>query len=153
MRLMLFKQCMLLALAALAPLALADEAARVGRVSAIDGQVLLRSGADTYAAALNWPVTGGNLITTPPGAGLEFRAGSSAVRLAGGSELQVVQLDDEHFQLHLHYGSVGVRIANPAALAGFALDVGAARVVLREPGRLRVDAGLARAWGAGVVSV
>ncbi|MFM9434406.1 hypothetical protein ACFDR9_001461 [Janthinobacterium sp. CG_23.3] len=153
MRLTLLKQFLPLALAACVPQALADPPALVGRISAVDGQgqVLVRSGADSNAAALNWPVTSDNVITTRRGAGAEFRVGSGAVRLAGDSELEVVELDDDSFKLRLRYGSVGVRLANPDMLSGFALETEQARVLMLEPGQLRVEAG--REVGASVVGV
>lgn len=145
------KTITLLALALVAPLALADPPARMGRISSAEGQVTLQGGGDAAAAALNWPVTTGNRITTAPGARAEFRVGASAVRLDGDSELEVSQLDDDNFKLRLNYGSVGVRIRDADLVNGFELSTEQARVSLAQPGWLRVDA--ARAPDSSVVSV
>ena len=54
--------------------------------------------------------------------------------------IDIVQLDDDNLRLHLHYGSVSVRLRNGELLAGFELTTPQGRVTLNEPGRLRVDA-------------
>ena len=144
MRLALLKTFLLLALVALGGAALADPPARVGRVALVQGQASVRAGdADEGNPALpNWPLTSGNRLATAPGALLEWRVGSAAVRLAGDSELEIVQLDDDNFRLRLNYGSVSVRIRHPDLLRGFELSTAQARVQLTQPGRVRVDAEL-----------
>lgn len=142
-----------LALAVLSAFAHAQEVpARVGRIALAQGQVTIRGDADdTNAALINWPVTSHNEITTAPGARTELRVGSTAIRLDGDSALEVDQLDDDNLRLHLHYGSVSVRMHNPDALRGFVLSTPQGRVRLQDPGRIRVDAGRDR--DASVVSV
>ena len=139
----LMKTAALLALAVTSTLALADDPpAQVGRIALTQGQVSISAGQGEGAstALVNWPVTSSNTVTTAPGARTELRVGSSAIRLDGDSSLDVIQLDDDNLRLRLHYGSVSVRIVNPEALAGFALSTPQGRVLLQEPGRLRVDA-------------
>jgi hypothetical protein len=114
----------------------------VGRVSAISGQVTISHGADNPdRAALNWPVTSQTRITVASGASVEFRAGSAALRLAGNSELEVVELDDDTLRLHLNYGTVAVRVRDTEMAEGFELITGQGRVTLTQPSRLRADAG------------
>ncbi|MET3130281.1 hypothetical protein AAKU55_000534 [Oxalobacteraceae bacterium GrIS 1.11] len=162
MRITLFKSFVLALLALAGAPALADPPARVGRISSTEGTVLVRGdGADdSDMAMLNWPITSNSRITTSGNGRAEFRVGSSAVRLDLDSELEVNQLDDEHFSLRLNYGSVGVRIKNPDLLRGFELRTEQARVVFEQPGWLRVDgrsgasavsvlAGVARVEGGG----
>jgi len=138
----LLKTATLLALAVFSTLALADDPpAQVGRISLTQGQVSISAEGETASTALvNWPVTSSNTVTTEPGARTELRVGSNAIRLDGDSSLEVIQLDDDSLRLRLHYGSVSVRIANPDVLAGFELSTPQGRVLLQEPGRLRVDA-------------
>ena len=137
------KSALLLALAALTNLALADDPpARVGRVSLAQGQVSISMPGEAASTALvNWPVTSNNTISTAPGARSELRVGSTAVRIDGDSALEVVRLDDDELHLRLHYGSASIRVANGELVAGFELSTPDARVLLQGPGRLRVDAG------------
>ena len=129
-----------------------DPPARVGRISTVEGQVLVRAGdGEAQNALLNWPVTTDNRLSTMRGALAELRVGAAAVRIDGDSELEVSELDDERFRLHLSYGSVSVRVRNPEALRGFELTTAQARVTLTQPGWVRVDA--ERQPGTSVVSV
>ena len=129
-----------------------DPPARVGRISTVEGQVLVRAGdGEAQNALLNWPVTTDNRLSTMRGALAEFRVGAAAVRLDGDSELEVNQLDDDSFHLHLSYGTVSVRVRNPDALRGLELTTAQARVTLTEPGWVRIDA--ERRAGTSVVSV
>ncbi|NVI80759.1 DUF6600 domain-containing protein [Janthinobacterium sp. BJB401] len=129
-----------------------DPPARVGRISTVEGQVLVRAGdGEAQNALLNWPVTTDNRLSTMRGALAEFRVGAAAVRLDGDSELEVSELDDDSFKLHLSYGAVSVRVRNPDALRGFELTTAQARVILTQPGWVRIEAG--RQSGASVVSV
>ena len=124
--------------------ALADDPpARVGRIALTQGEVSISAGpGDSPSSALvNWPLTSSNTVTTAPGARTELRVGSTAIRLDGDSALEVVQLDDDNLRLRLHYGSASIRIVNADVLPGFELTTPEGRVLLQEPGRLRVDAG------------
>ncbi|OBV41234.1 DUF6600 domain-containing protein [Janthinobacterium psychrotolerans] len=132
--------------------ALAEPPERVGRISTVEGQVLVRAGdGEPQDALSNWPVSTDSRITTRRNALAEFRVGGAAVRLDGDSELDVTQLDDDHFKLHLAYGSVSLRVRNADALRGLELATAQARVVLTQPGWVRVDA--ERLPGTSVVSV
>lgn len=129
-----------------------DPPARVGRISTVEGQVLVRAGdGEAQNALLNWPVTTDNRLSTMRGALAELRVGAAAVRLDGDSELEVSELDDDSFKLHLGYGTVSVRVRNPDALRGFELTTAQARVILTQPGWVRIEAG--RQPGTSVVSV
>ena len=143
MRIPPMKTLALLALAAVSSLALAQEPpARVGRVAVAQGQVSISAdvGEEATPALVNWPVTSRNQITTGAGARTELRVGSSVVRLDGDSSLDIVQLDDDNLRLHLHYGSVTVRLRNADVLPGFELSTPQGRITLQQLGRLRVDA-------------
>lgn len=131
-----------LLLAALAGTALAqdDLPAMVGRVAAVQGLVTLSGDADAIPAGLNWPVVAGNHIHTASGARSDIRAGSTAVRVDGDSDVEVLELDDDILRLRLNYGSVSIRLRNPELLRNFELITPQARITLLEPGLLRVDA-------------
>lgn len=143
MNLRSMKSATLLALAVCSTVALAQEdpPARVGRVSLTQGQVSVSSEGEVANTALvNWPVTSDQTISTAPGARTELRIGSTAIRLDGDSALEIVQLDDEKLRLRLHYGSASIRVVNAEVAAGFELTTPQTRVLLQQPGRLRVDA-------------
>jgi hypothetical protein len=153
-RINLLLKTLMLVIVTVSGLALAadsDPPAQVGRISIAEGQVAVRhdDNEEAGAALVNWPVTSGSRITTGRGALAEFRVGSAALRLAGDSELEVTQLDDDNFRLRLNYGSAGVRISKRGMLSGFELLTDQARVRLTQAGWVRVDA----ERGASVVSV
>ncbi|GGY27404.1 DUF6600 domain-containing protein [Pseudoduganella albidiflava] len=112
----------------------------VGRISAAEGQVTVRTDdGDETGSLLNWPVKGGDRITTARGARTEFRVGPVAVRLDGDSALDIEELDEDVMHLRLNYGSASVRVRDPQALSGFELATPHGRVLLTEPGTVRVD--------------
>ena len=131
-----------LSLSAVATIALADPSARVGRISNTQGAVTLRNIAsgDTQQASLNWPITSDNELITDNNARAEFRVGSAAVRLDGNTDLEVQQLDDNHFRLRLHRGSAEIRVRNPDLARDFSLDTPQGHILLSEPSSVRIDA-------------
>ncbi len=132
----------LLSLASLSTLALADPSGRVGRISSTEGAVTFRNTAsgDAQQASVNWPVTSDNELITDSNARAEFRVGSAAVRLDGNSDLEVQQLDDNHFRLRLNRGSAEIRIRNPELARDFSLDTPQGHILLSEPSSVRIDA-------------
>ncbi|MGZ5819438.1 MAG: DUF6600 domain-containing protein [Burkholderiaceae bacterium] len=136
-----FRTFALILLATTASIAMADPSGRVGRISYVQGNVsfLNSTNDDSIAAQINWPVTSQNLIVTSRDARTEIRVGSAALRLDSDSELEVTQLDDDHFNLRLIYGSVYVRIKNPELARNFALFTSQGRILLSEPSRMRID--------------
>lgn len=136
----LIQIAVLAALAGFSSFALADPPAMVGRISAVQGQVTLVGDDEPMAASLNWPVTGASHLTTASGGRTEFRVGSTAVRLDGDSDLEIIDLDDDLLHLRLNYGSVSIRVRSPELLRDFELSTPQARITLLEPGLLRVDA-------------
>jgi hypothetical protein len=122
--------------------AFADPAARVGRIAYLEGAVDYRFTPDDawQPAAINWPLTTGNVFATGPSGRTELRVGSSVIRLAPRSELTIVALDDANMRLYLAHGSATVRIRNAELAREFSLQMPLGQVTLLEPGRMRVDA-------------
>jgi hypothetical protein len=119
-----------------------DPPARVGRLSLVEGEVTFE---DTRAggsepATLNWPVTGGAAIVTARGARAEVRIGATAIRLAGATDLEFVQLDDQGILLRLREGTVSVRVRDRETARQLTLDTPHARALLLDAGRFRFDA-------------
>ena len=130
-----------LSLALLSTLALADPSSRVGRLSALEGQVSFRSNSQAGAEAvgLNWPVTTLNQISTSRNGHAEFRVGSSVVQINGDSELEVVALEDDEFRLRLNYGSIVLNIKNPDVVRDLSVATPHGILRLNQPSRLRLD--------------
>ncbi len=118
-----------------------DPPGRVGRLSEITGQVWMFSpGAGEWAAAVrNRPLTSGDRLSTDSGARAELHIGSTTVRLDSGSELEVLQLDDNRTVLQLHSGSTSVRLRQRDTAAQFELRTAEGRFRAQRTGRYRFD--------------
>jgi hypothetical protein len=85
----------------------------VARISVAQGDISVKraDSGDTFAAALNAPVTAGDYITTGgDGRGeVEFDFGAS-LRLAPGTQLRFTDLQQDHHQLQLAQGTVELRL-------------------------------------------
>jgi hypothetical protein len=118
-----------------------DPPGRVGRIAYMSGDVTLRNG-DTdewQSASINWPVTSHDVLWSGAGARAEIRIGSTIVRLDSGTELEIVQLDDQVVRVRLHRGSIAVRVADRDKAREFELTTDHGSVVWMEPGRYRFD--------------
>ncbi|MCK0509895.1 DUF6600 domain-containing protein [Aromatoleum buckelii] len=119
----------------------ADPPARVGRLALLDGEVSLRP-ADSRrweSASLNWPLTSGDALGTEEGSRAEIRIGSSVLRLAGSTSIDIRQLDDERIRIELERGSVAIRIRSREAAAAIEVETRDGLVVADKPGQYRVD--------------
>jgi hypothetical protein len=119
-----------------------DPPARVGRASFVEGDVAYLRDDEWVPLPLNWPVTTGTRLSAAPGARAEVRVGSTAVRLAGGTDLEFAQLDDEAIGLRLRHGTIDTRVRNREVAQSFWVETPEARAALLEPGRYRFDAGV-----------
>jgi hypothetical protein len=119
----------------------ADPPARVGRASLVEGDVAYLRDGQWEPLPLNWPVTTGTRLSAAPGARAEVRIGSTALRLAGATELEFVRLDDDATALRLHHGTIDARVRNREVAQSFSVETLEARATLLEPGRYRFDAG------------
>ncbi len=85
----------------------------VARISVAQGDISVKraDSGDTFAAALNAPVTAGDYITTGADARgeVEFDFGAS-LRLAPGTQLRFTDLQQDHHQLQLAQGTVDLRL-------------------------------------------
>ena len=118
-----------------------DPPDRVARLSEASGKVWLFSpdGSEWIAVDRNRPLTTGDRIATDHGAHAEIALGSTTLRLDSATELEIVVLDDNVFNLHLHSGSVAARLRNALAAAEFSLDTDEGRFRARSAGRYRFD--------------
>ena len=118
-----------------------DPPARVGRLSDITGKVWMFSpGSGEWVAAVrNQPLTSGDRLSTDAAARAEVHIGSTTVRLDSGSELEVLQLDDNRMALQLHSGSTSVRLRQRDSAAQFELRTAEGRFRVQRTGRYRFD--------------
>jgi hypothetical protein len=118
-----------------------DPPSRVARLSEVAGQVWLYSpeSNEWLAVDRNRPLTTGDRIATDNGAHAEITLGSTTLRLDQASELEIVRLDDTHYNVRLQGGSVATRFRSPQSLAEFTLDTDEGRFRVQVVGRYRFD--------------
>lgn len=129
----------------------ADPPGRVGRVGDMKGQVWVYTpdAGEWITAVRNRPLTTGDRLATDADARVDLRIGSTTVRLDGGTELEVLLLDDSHVSLQLHNGSVATRVRSSEAARELELKTAEGRFVANRAGRYRFD----RADGTSDVTV
>jgi uncharacterized protein DUF6600 len=118
-----------------------DPPGRVGRVTEGQGQSWFYDGESGEWVSLerNRPLTSGDRIAVDGAGRLELRIGSTAVRLAGGSELEINRIDDARIDLFLHSGSAAVRVRSPEVARGVEVATLEGRFSPRGAGHFRVD--------------
>jgi hypothetical protein len=95
--------------------------------------------ADWIAAVRNRPQTTGDRVATDGDGRAELRIGSSTIRLAAGSEIDFLQIDDEHVRVQLHEGRMALRLRSHEAAREFELVSAEGRFQPERAGRYRMD--------------
>lgn len=119
----------------------ADPPARAGRLNYLSGTVSFApaQAPDAWAVAtLNRPLTTGDRLWADRDGYAEFHVGSTALRLAPRTSLDILSLDDNTLQLRLAEGDVNVRVREVADDA-IEIDTPNGAVLLEEPGSYRVS--------------
>ena len=119
----------------------AEAPARVGRIARAEGEV---SWFDIdqglwQPAEINRPLTGGDRVSTGGEGRAELRVGSTVLRLAAGSEVEVLRLDDAKIVLQLHSGALALRVRTRALAQEIELVTDEARLAPQRAGHYRVD--------------
>ncbi len=120
----------------------ADPPGRVGRLADISGGEVWLYTVDTgewIAAERNRTLTTGDRLSTDATARAEVQIGSTTVRLDGGTELEVLRIDDRQMRLQLHGGSLGLRLARSDTAHEFRLVTDEGEFSFRRAGRYRFD--------------
>jgi hypothetical protein len=119
----------------------ADPPGRVGRIAELTGPVWLFDLEEgRWVEALrNRPVTAGDRLSTGRDGAAELRIGSTTVKLAEGSELELTRLDDERVRLHLHRGSLALRLRSREVAAETSLGTDEAWLQPLRGGLYRLD--------------
>jgi hypothetical protein len=118
-----------------------DPPGRVGRLADLQGSVSWFDHEEgTWGEAeRNRPLTGGDRLSTGPQARAELRVGSTVLRLAAGTELEVVRLDDERMVFQLHTGSLAVRVRSREVADELEVLTAEARLRPVRSGHYRLD--------------
>lgn len=122
-------------------LAYADPPGRAGRLNYLNGTVSLAPAAAPEAwavAVLNRPLTTGDRLWTDRDGYAEFHVGSTAVRLAPRTNVDVLTLDDDTLQLRLGQGDVNVRVRDVSDDT-IEIDTPNGAVLLEEAGSYRIS--------------
>jgi len=119
----------------------ADPPGRVGRLAELQGDVSIYDNAQGQwiPAVRNRPLTDGDRVSTAGDGRAEMQVGSTTLRLGEGSELEVLQLDDQHLSFQLHSGELALRTRSSEVAAE--TDIVTAEAVLRpqRSGHFRID--------------
>jgi hypothetical protein len=130
-----------LLLGLLAQAALADPPGRVGRLADVQGQVWIFAAepADWITAVRNQPLTTGDRLSTGADGRATLRIGSSTLRLGAGTEIEVLQLDDDIVRVQLHNGLLALRLRAHEAARETELVTAEGRFKPDRAGRYRLD--------------
>jgi hypothetical protein len=118
-----------------------DPPGRVGRLSELNGQVWVfdTEGNEWITASRNRPVTTGDRLSTEADGRAELRIGSTTLRVAPNTEIEVLRLDDDHVSLQLHSGSVSSRLRSREAADEFSLQTAEGQFRTERSGHYRFD--------------
>jgi hypothetical protein len=118
-----------------------DPPGRVGRVSIIEGPVsFLAAGADSWAEAEpNRPVTTGDGLWADAAARAEIDIGSTALRLSGQTEVDLLRLNDNWLQVRIPQGTLSQRVRVLGRDQDDEIDTPNAAVTLTQAGEYRVS--------------
>ncbi|WP_394788289.1 DUF6600 domain-containing protein [Rhodoferax sp.] len=132
---------LLLATASLQTWAQAEAPGRVARLNHVDGGVSFApAGSDAWGPVeINRPLTAGDRLQTDPGARAELHSGSTALRLAGQSVLEISELDDDNTRLTLTQGTLALRVRNLYPGERMEINTPNLAFTVSQPGEYRLD--------------
>ncbi len=118
-----------------------DPPGRVGRLAEMQGGVSAfdHEQGQWTEAQRNLPLTAGDRLSTAPQGRAEVRVGSTVLRLSGGTELEVLRLDDERMAFQLYTGSVALRVRTREVAEEVELLTPEARLLPLRAGHYRLD--------------
>ena len=120
----------------------ADPPARVGRLNYLSGAVSFspaEASDEWRQAVVNRPLTSGDRLWVDHNARAELHVGSTAIRLAPLTSLDVLNLDDDTLQVRLAQGVINLRVRDlmRGEIVEVATPTGA--VLIREAGSYRIS--------------
>ncbi|MGH7031991.1 MAG: DUF6600 domain-containing protein, partial [Stellaceae bacterium] len=119
--------------------------ARVGAVSYVSGNIAFHTVGETQwsAAGVNYPVATGGSFWTDPQARAELQIGPSTIDMAGGTEIDVTELNEEVAQIGVPQGRLYLHLRQLNTGQSFEIDLPQGAVWLLQPGAYDIDAGSA----------
>jgi hypothetical protein len=136
-------QALLLVFASIGAMtAYADPPGRIGRLNYVSGAVSFAAvdAPDWTEAVLNRPLTEGDRLWADRDARAELHVGSTALRLAPMTALDIARLDDSSIALRLEQGTLTLRVRELEADDRVEVLTPAGVVVVRQPGSYRISA-------------
>jgi hypothetical protein len=117
--------------------------ARVGRVSAVAGQLGFHAKGETQwsPAAVNYPVATGGAFWTDPKSRAEIRIGAQTIALAYNTEIGVTRLDQQVMQIAVPQGRIELHVRQLGDGSSVEIDVPRGGVWLLQPGIYDIAAG------------
>jgi hypothetical protein len=114
---------------------------RVARLSWIAGDLgLLPAGSQDWASAdLNRPLTSGDRLSTGDGARAELQQGGASLRMDGGTDFGMLNLNDNLAQVELTQGTLNLSVRNLDPGQSYEIDTPTLALVVSQPGTYRVD--------------
>jgi hypothetical protein len=114
---------------------------RVARLSLVTGDLgLLPSGAGDWGdASINRPLTTGDKLSSGAGARAELEFGGGTLRMAGQTDLGLLDLNDQLAQIELTQGTLSLTVRHLDQGQSYEIDTPTVAVVINQPGSLRVD--------------
>ncbi len=118
-----------------------DPPGRVGRLSALEGAVSWFDAeqARWAEATRNRPLTTGDRLATAADGSAVLRVGSTAIRLAANTEIELLRLDDERVRVQLRHGSMALTLLSAAVAAETSFGTDDAWLQPQRGGLFRVD--------------
>ena len=119
----------------------ADPPGRVGRIAEVVGPVwqVDHEKGEWVEATRNHPVIGGDRLRTDRDGRAVVQIGSATLRLAGFTEVEWLQLDDDRVRLAVYAGSVGLRVRSAETAREHEIVASPGRFLPRTAGHFRVD--------------
>jgi phage FluMu protein gp41 len=120
-----------------------DPPSRVARLSYLAGDVgFLPAGARDWSdASINRPLTTGDRLSTSADARAELELGGSSLRMDGGADFGLLDLDDQIAQIELTQGTLSLSVRDLDAGQSIEIDTPTVALVVDRPGNFRVDVG------------
>ncbi|HEX8776693.1 MAG TPA: DUF6600 domain-containing protein, partial [Rhodanobacter sp.] len=114
---------------------------RVARLSYIAGDLgFLPAGSQDWASAdLNRPLTTGDRLSTADGSRAELELGGGVLRMAGGTDFGLLNLNDNLAQVELTQGTLNLSVRHLDQGQSYEIDTPTLALVVTSPGTFRVD--------------
>ena len=121
----------------------ADPPTRVGRIAIIEGTVSFHpSPNDPWAAAaVNYPIAQAGQLWVEPGGRAEIGLGEARVRIDGGTEVDIVQFDDQNVVLSVPQGRVDLYLHGRHPEEQYIVETPRGNVNVSDDGHYRFVAG------------